>query len=207
MLINNTLIIKIKSTKNNTFLTLLTMDGTLLFQKSLGSKVPNDFKLSLSQNITLCLKQIQQLQIQHIFLYLYNISANDIQFIYNLILTWKINISFYTISLKLPHNGCRYPHKSRKKKQQFKKAWENNYSLLEEMDTEFELANFISDIQNDSENSIFEVEKNPIDSTFEVDKNAVDSISDTENDFVFEVENNSENVNLFEFLSNKKCLT
>jgi len=87
MLINNTLIIKIKSTKNNTFLTLLTMDGTLLFQKSLGSKVPNDFKLSLSQNITLCLKQIQQLQIQHIFLYLYNISANDIQFIYNLILT------------------------------------------------------------------------------------------------------------------------
>ena len=83
----------------------------------------------------------------------------------------------------------------------------NNYSLLEEMDTEFELANFISDIQNDSENSIFEVEKNPIDSTFEVDKNAIDSISDTENDFVFEVENNSENVNLFEFLSNKKCLT
>lgn len=67
------------------------------------------------------LNQTQESRVAiNLYLYLNNFPKIYISDLLNLFILWKINLCYCSFDIKLPHNGCRYPHKSRKKKQQHK---------------------------------------------------------------------------------------
>lgn len=175
------IILKILTTKNNTFITFLDMNHILLYKQSVGTKITQDFKAALLATLTAGLSQIKNtilindlnnnmntdkteeavLNINtdfnvdlntnkdftadlitdqesdlntnfvsttninkkeeststiNLYLYLKNFPKIYIADILNLFIVWQINICYFSFNLNIPHNGCRYPHKSRKKK-------------------------------------------------------------------------------------------
>ena len=76
----------------------------------------------------------------NLYLYLNNFPKVYISDILNLFALWKINLCYFLFDLNIPHNGCRYPHKSRKKKKQHKK-------LLRENEVDLDFNGFTTDTE------------------------------------------------------------
>ncbi len=149
---NKEIILKIIHTKNNTFFTFLDLNHNLLYKQSLGTKITQDFKATLLSKVTTGLAKIIDLnQIEespvtiNLYLYLNNFPKVYVSDLLTLFILWKINLCYCSYDIKLPHNGCRYPHKSRKKKQQHKQLlkgneFEEDWSDMSTTDTDLELS-------------------------------------------------------------------
>ncbi|MBS1736520.1 MAG: hypothetical protein JSS98_07925 [Bacteroidetes bacterium] len=72
---------------------------------------------SLNTKIDLTEDQETSLKI-NIYLFFKNFPKIYISDILNLCIALQINICYFCFDLNVPHNGCRYPHKSRNKKRQ-----------------------------------------------------------------------------------------
>lgn len=115
--------IKIKITKNNSFISLSHFNGTLLRYKSLKNKKTKDIKIQLIWGLTHVFKQLRKLKIkiQFLNLYLQNLKFNQLQYLFSFFRNWNIQIIFFKYELPIPHNGCRKVHKSRKRNKSRKK--------------------------------------------------------------------------------------
>lgn len=144
---NQNIILKILNTKNNTFFTFLDTNYVLLYKQSIGKKITQDYKASLLSILTQGLSKIKEYNSDssesiNLYLYLLNFSKIYIPDLLNLFFLWKINLCYFSFDLNIPHNGCRYPHKSRKRNQQFKQVLrefdlENDFSDFTSSDSEF----------------------------------------------------------------------
>ena len=114
----NTIILKIKKTKNNCFVSFSEINGLLLNYVTLKQKKMADINLKLTWALVLMLKKLKKInkKIKHIHLYIQNLELTLIQHIFTFFKTWNINISFMKYEIPVPHNGCRKVHISRSRK-------------------------------------------------------------------------------------------
>ena len=111
----NIIILKIKKTHNNCFLSINNIKGLLLSYKTFKQKKSSDNKIKITWALVLLLKKlkIKNKKIKYIHLYIQNLDLTLIQHIFTFFKTWDINISFLKYQIPIPHNGCRKNHKAR----------------------------------------------------------------------------------------------
>ena len=115
----STLVLKIKTTKNNTFLSLSLLNGRLISYKSLKKKKGKDIQIKITWSLVLLLKKVSKVQFIH--LYVQNVNNNILQYILHFFKLWNIQVTFFKYDLPIPHNGCRRSHKARNRNKGRKK--------------------------------------------------------------------------------------
>ena len=86
---SNCCILKIQKTKNNSFLSLSHVNGTLIISQSLKQKNIREMKVKLLRGLVLLLKKLRKLRykIKFFLLSIQNIANNLIPYILNLLKT------------------------------------------------------------------------------------------------------------------------
>jgi hypothetical protein len=89
----------------------------------LKKKQTKDLKIKLMWGLVSLLRKLKRAKkkIKFIHLYVQNLKLNIIQYLFNILKIWNIQISFFKSTIPIPHNGCRLKHKSRKRKKGQKK--------------------------------------------------------------------------------------